>query len=119
MKVNFEIKENYALCCYGRDLDLHNNFDFFSYDYRVADRQLTLIWKRSQANWIAENEFAELTIIHTNVSFLNIAYNNKEYEFPEDDKCLGEISFSSSANRETNNGFAYQNSPREDDDIIY
>jgi len=119
MTVNFEIEENYALSYQGRHIDLHNNFDFVSYDYNIANRQLTLTWKKSIGDWVKENEASKLLLIHSNVFFLNIGYDNKEYEFPDGDNCLSDISFFPSSDRQINNGVIAQNKPKDEDDIIY
>lgn len=119
MIVNFDLKDNIALSYNSRHIDLHNNFDFTGYHYNIAERQLILTWTRSFGEWVREDEFEKLTIIHFNVFFLNIGYDNKLLEFPEDDKCLGEISFFPSSYREINNEIIDQNKPKDGDDILY
>ncbi len=119
MTANFEIEENYALSYQGRHIDLHNNFDFVGYNYNIADRQLTLTLTKSIGDWVKENEFSKLLLIHSNVFFLHTAYDNKEYEYPKDDNCLNGISFFPSSDRQINNGVIPQNIPKDEDDIIY
>jgi hypothetical protein len=119
MTVNFEIEENYALTYNGRHIDLHNNFNFIGCDYQITDRQLTLTWTRSKGDWVKEDELSKLTLIHYNVFFLSVGYDNKEYEYPEDDRCLAAISFFPSTDRQINNGTIPQDKPKERDDIIY
>jgi hypothetical protein len=119
MTVNFKIDDNFGLSYDGRHIDLHNNFDFVGYDYKIADRTLTLTWTKSIGEWVSQDEFLKLSLFHSNVFFLRIGYDNKEYEYPDDDKCLGSVSFFPSSDREINNGYVYQSLPKEGDDIIY
>ena len=119
MTVNFKIETNSALTHEGKHIDIHNNFDFIGYDHNIADRQLKLFWTKSSGDWVSEDELPKLTLIHFNVSYLSIKYDNKKYEFPNDDKCLGEISFFPSSKREINNAHIPQDLPKDGDDIIY
>lgn len=119
MTINFELEDNIALNFAGRYIDLHNNFVFTGYDYNTSARQIILKWTKSNGDWVKENEFNGLQLIHSAVSFLTISYDNLNYEFPDDDKCLSFISFFPSADRITNNGFIEQLKPNEADDIIY
>jgi len=119
MTVNFEIIDFYALFYDGEQLDIHNNFDFIGYEYKFSGRELILKWIKSDSDWVSDYEFSKLTLIHSNVSFLNISYDNNEYEFPGDDTCLSEVTFFPSALRITNNEFIDQRKPNENDDIIY
>jgi len=119
MTTNFELEDNTALQFAGRYIDLHNNFDFIGYDYNTSARQIILKWTKSNGDWVNENEFDSLQLIHSDVSFLTISYDNLHYEFPDDDKCLSFVSFFPSVDRTTNNGFIEQIKPDEDDDIIY
>lgn len=119
MTINFELEDNIALKFAGRYIDLHNNFDFIGYDYNTSARQIILKWTKSNGDWVEENEIDGLQLIHSDVSFLKISYDNLNYEFPDDDKCLSFISFFPSADRITNNGSIEQLKPNEADDIIY
>jgi hypothetical protein len=119
MTSNFELNENWSITFEGRHIDLHNNFDFIGYDYDISKRQMILNWTKSKGDWILENELNNLSVIHSNVNFLNIMYDNVQYEFPDDDKCLEFISFFPSADRSSNHGFISQVKPEETDDIIY
>ena len=119
MIINFELEDNIAIKFNGRYIDLHNNFDFIGYKYDISFRQITLKWTKSKGDWVQENEFNSLQLTHSNVSFLTISYDNTQYEFPDDDKCLSFVSFFPSTDRATNNGFIEQVKPNETDDIIY
>jgi hypothetical protein len=119
MTINFQIAENQGLAYKENYIDLHNNFDFIGYDYDTTNRQITLKWTKSKGDWVKENEFENLQIIHSNVTYLIISYDNKKYEYPDDDKCLSDVSFFPSEERQTNNAVMLQETPKNGDDIIY
>ena len=118
MKVNFEIEDNYAIAFEGKLIDLHNNFDFVSYEYIRESNQFIITWAKSDGDWVGENEYNNLQLIHESVNYINI--NNKDFTVDLiRDKCLGEITFFPSIDRETNNAFIEQKTPIKGDDILY
>lgn len=119
MITNFEIILFREVLYNGQEIDIHNNFDFVGYEYKIANRELILKWIKSERVLFKEDEFSKLRLIHSNVSFLSISYDSKNYEFPDDDNCLSEVTFFPSTERETNNEFVDQNKPNDNDDIIY
>jgi hypothetical protein len=119
MTSNFKIEQNYALIFEGRHIDLHNNFDFIGYEYNTAGRKLVLKWTKSEGDWVKHDELDNLQLIHFNVSYLVIYYDNKKYEFPNGDNCLSNISFYPSEDRQTNDTVFMQEDPKETDDINY
>ena len=119
MTVNFEIEESIALRLNGKYIDLHNNFDFSSYDYQPQFRLFTLNFLKSNGDWIKEDEFERLIFVHTDVFFLSTHYDNKQYEFPANDICLADITFFPASNRDINDRIILQNKPDEGDDILY
>jgi len=119
MIVNFEIEYSTELKFEGRLIDLHNNFDLIGYEYKSTDRQLILKLAKAMGDWVDKSEFTNLTLTHINVFFLNINYDNKEFEFPNDDKTLADITFYTSEDRNTNDCITAQPKPKNDDDIIY
>jgi hypothetical protein len=120
MKVNFDIIDNYALSYEGRLIDLHNNFEFAGFSYKVADKEVHLSWIKSSGTWVDNNELLSLILVHKAVTFLNVIglYEKSTYN---DDCCLGEITFFPSAERELNDDIVIipQSKPNNDDDIIY
>lgn len=118
MKVNFEIKDNHALSTAGRFIDLHNNFDFVNFDYNVAEREIKLHWKKSNGDWIDENEISSLVLTHKGVNFLRVIEQDENSVY-EDDCCLGEITFFPSTAREINGSIVPQSKPNHGDDILY
>ncbi len=119
MKSNFKIEDNYALTYEGRHIDLHNNFNFSGYDYDIFKRRIILKWIKAKGDWVKENEFGNLLLIHTNVTYIAISYDNKNYEFPDDDTCLSDVSFFPLEDRQTNDSVVVQENPLPTDDIIY
>jgi hypothetical protein len=99
MIVNFDITDYIALNYEGRDIDLHNNFDFLEFDYNVAERQVKLSWKKSSGHWVDKNEISNLFLIHKAVNYLMVIEQD-ENSTCVDDSCLGEITFVPSTLRE-------------------
>jgi len=119
MLANFEIEGSTALKYEGRHIDLHNNFDFIDYNYISTHQVLKITLAKSLGDWVDKTEYSKLTLIHYNVFFLNISYDNKEFQFPHDDKALADISFFPSSDRGINDRVTCQANPDKDDDIIY
>lgn len=118
MKVNFDIIDNHAIEIEGRQIDLHNNFDFHSFDYNVADREIKLYWNKSSGDWVDKNDFSSLVLTHKGVTFLRVIDQDEKSTY-EDDGCLGEITFFPSTAREINNSIVPQPKPNDGDDILY
>jgi hypothetical protein len=119
MIVNFEIHENVHLHYNGRVIDLHNNFDFISFNYDVKSRELKLTFMKSSGDWVEEEELSSVVIVHSNVFYYALGYDNEIYEFPEDDKSLAGITFIASSEREINNELYSRVKPESGDDVLY
>ena len=120
MKVNFKIIENYALEFDGCHIDLHNNFDFVGFEYFVSNRKLKLSWAKRKTNLLDENEFNKIVLVHKEITFFIITHTSQDEKLIfEDDKCLSEITFFPSTERDVNNHFLIQEKPNNGDDIIY
>ncbi|TJY67122.1 hypothetical protein FAZ19_09565 [Sphingobacterium alkalisoli] len=118
MKVNFDIIDNHALSIEGRLIDLHNNFDFVNFDYNVAEREIKLHWKKSNGDWVDENELSSLILTHSAVTFLKVIEQDEKSTYA-DDSCVGEITFFPSTAREINDSIVPQSKPNHGDDILY
>jgi hypothetical protein len=118
MKVNFDIIDNYALNFQGLHIDLHNNFDFVGFDYKVEQRELKLTWNKTNGEWVDIHELSQIILTHTGVDYLKIIEQD-EKSILQDDNTLGEISFFPSTSREINDSIIPQEKPNEFDDIIY
>lgn len=71
-KGNFNIEGNHAVNFNGRQIDLHNNFDFVGFKYSSKTNNLYLIWLKSEGEWISSDEFNEVEIAFKNVTFLKV-----------------------------------------------
>ena len=118
MKVNFDLTDNYALNYEGQHIDLHNNFDFAGFVYKVADREIKLHWKKSSGDWVDKNEFSSLVLTHKGVTFLSVVSQDEKNTF-KDSSCLGEITFFPSTERGINDSIIPQPKPKDGDDILY
>ncbi|MFC4209738.1 hypothetical protein ACFOWA_01010 [Pedobacter lithocola] len=119
MEVNFAIKNNTAALNFkGIHIDLHNNFNFVGLDYQLPIREIHLKWVKSMGDWVGPNEFSSLILIHRNVTFFKVIEQD-ENSTPEDDSCLGEITFFPSSARDFIDSYLPQENPKENDDIKY
>ncbi len=118
MKTNFDITHSNEICIEGRHIDLHNNFDFVSLDYNVTLRQVKLTWNKSKGDWVDENEIAGLVLVHEIVTYFTVGGQDDESTF-DNARCLSDISFFPSNDRDANNLITLQAKPNEDDDILY
>ncbi|SRR6266498_3320864 len=98
--INFEIaNDNIALTLGDYYFDLHNIYDFISFEYRVAKKQFFILWERNDGNWVEKNLPKNLKLNFSNTSFLKIKENEKD-EFVKDDSCLDAIGFAEISVRE-------------------
>ena len=108
MKTNFE----------GIHIYLHNNFDYFNFDYNIEKREIKLFFRIHIGEWVSETEIKSLILKHKNVNYLKIIEQDENSKF-EDDCSLSEISFFPSTLRELNESIVPQKKPNEKDDILY
>lgn len=81
MKVNFGIVDNHTLTFEGQHIDLHNNFNFVSFDCNVADREIKLNWQKSDGDWVAKNELSGLVLKHKAVIFLKVIEKDEKSSY--------------------------------------
>ena len=60
-----------------------------------------------------------MTLVHSDVSYLTIVNEAEEYKYSQGNKCLGDLSFVSWTERQINDELTLQDTPKDDDDIIY
>lgn len=118
MKTNFKIEDNYAVHYEGRLIDLHNNFEFEGMTDDVKNKEVALRFVKSSDNWVGAGEYQELTFLLKNVSYKHLEEGEK-WEYPDDAKCLGEISFFPSELRNINDSIIPQGEPKEKDDLLF
>jgi len=75
-------------------------------------------WVKSMGDWVDPNAFSSLILKHHDVTFFKVLEQD-ENSTPDDDSCLGEITFFPSSAREFIDSYLPQENPNEDDDIKY
>jgi hypothetical protein len=118
MIVNFEIIDNYALNYKGKHLDLHNNFDFINFEYKVETQTLILRWVKSAGGWVKDDDPPSLVLIHKRVGYLYILPRDPEMPFTED-TCLMDLTYFASSHRDINDSVGGGKLPNAGDDILY
>lgn len=118
MRTNFEIEDNYAIQFQGNHIDLHNNFDFEGITENATKTEIRLEFKKSNCVWVSEGEYEHLTFKCKYVSYKYFEEGDTE-NYPEDAKCLGEITFFPSTIRDVHDSISLQKEPNENDDLIF
>jgi len=119
MITNFGIEETISLRLEGKNLDLHNCYHFIGYHHHIEGRQFVLTFTKSDGDWVKASDPEKLMLIHHDVTYLDINYLNEDNEFPNDYKCVADITFFPAEDRKTNDQILLQNKPTSNDDIIY
>ena len=118
MRVNFEVEDNYAITFQGRHIDLHNNFDLESFHYNVINKEFELLWKKTEGDWISENELKAISITHKKINFLRII--EADIEMPDNEgNRLMDLTYYPSSLRDENDSIVLQCAPADNDDIKY
>ena len=90
---NFELGgDGISLEWQAEYLDLHNNFDFQSFNYDLRLNKLTLTWLRSTEKWAKDVELLGLILVFNQVSFFRVKERDSANPFNEDN-CLSNVSF--------------------------
>jgi hypothetical protein len=74
-------------------LDLHNNYEFTSYNYNVVAKEFQMLFVKSAEEWAEKDIFNRLEFTFKGVIFLRIQEGDSS-EFPNDETCLADIGFS-------------------------
>ena len=90
-KVNFLVDGNYALDVDGRHIDLHNNFDFESFEYSTKQNMLSVTWVKVIGDWVQIEVTEYVKIEFDNVVFLRIQAG--DYDKNDDKKTLSFIGY--------------------------
>jgi hypothetical protein len=83
----FSIKDAIYLVHGVHCLDLHNDYDFTGVVYSVAERRVTLKWRRGAGDWVRACLPAEVELLFEDVSRFQVMPRDPEMPFTEDD-CL-------------------------------
>ena len=105
---NFSWSDGIRLVVNEQEFDLHNCFDFRSFDYNVANRTASLKWCRGSGEWIDRNLAAGVRIEFFDVDYLKIRPRDPELPFTEDD-CLA--SFGYDCDEDWTNGQFWMDGP--------
>jgi hypothetical protein len=89
---DFSIADGIYLMQGAYELDLHNCFEFHSLDYSVKNRTLSLQWKTSDGDWVADGMPHSVAIEFKEVSEFRFLPRDADIPFTEDD-CLETFGF--------------------------
>ena len=85
MHRDFEITGGIYLSQPPHELDLHNGFDFHAVHYSVADRILSVQWRRSSGDWVSPGTPAAVCVEFCEVSEFRFLPRDPAMPFTEDD----------------------------------
>ena len=92
MEATFALESTIALVAGDKYLDLHNCFDFVSYEYRPSEQIVRLQWNRGTGEWVSKE--LPTGVILTFFHVTNVAVHQRDDEMPfTEDSCLASISF--------------------------
>jgi hypothetical protein len=114
MTTNFKIIDNYALEINGRLIDIHNNFDFVTYDYCTKENQVKLFCRKGSGNWIDKEEIKEIVLVHSDVNNFIIENQNEHSE-----DSITEITFYQIDEFRKPEELTLREKPNENDEIFY
>ena len=92
MAEHFTLKNSIYLVAGGKELDLHNNYDFVGLDYSIANRILVLRWLRSPGDWVSLDSPCEVELEYRDVARFEFRPRDPEMPFTEDD-CLWDAGY--------------------------
>lgn len=119
MIVNFEIENNYALSFNGKHIDLHNNFNFWGFEYDVTKMTAILRWEKSTEQWAIRETITGLSICHRNVTYMHVTPRDSEMPTTED-SCLKDITYLPIELRNNEDEFVLSSKlPEPNEDIVY
>ncbi len=87
MEDHFTLKNSIYLIVGGKELDLHNNYDFVGLDYSIVDRVLMLRWLLSPGDWVTLDSPSEVELEYRDVARFEFRPRDPEMPLTEDD-CL-------------------------------
>jgi hypothetical protein len=113
---NFHIdNDSIALNYNNKYIDLHNNFNFQSFNYNTTTRQLELLWTPSLEEW-ANKSISAFKLIFREVTFLKVRERDNLLPFTED-SCLSLIGFLPNDLREDFDSFVDIKDVADSDDL--
>lgn len=92
MRRDFKIVDGITLLQGSHVLDLHNDFDFKSLDYSVAQHKLALHWQRSEREVVSSGLASRLSLKFDKVSEFRFMPRDSEKPFTEDE-CVNSFGY--------------------------
>ena len=103
--INYKISKDFIALELGNAyLDLHNNFDFISIEYRFSEKSIILKWTKSTGEWVPKDIPTSVTLTFSGVYLFKSKERDSEIPFSED-ACLESIGFIGNDLIEDINGF--------------
>ena len=117
--LNFNVGDDFiSVIKEGVYLDLHNNYEFTTYNYDVVAKEFRMLFVKSAGEW-AENEiYNKLELIFKGVAFLKIQDGDSS-EYPNDETCLADIGFNTFDMRQDMGSILASNEFKSDYDMIF
>jgi len=76
----------------GQSFDLHNDYDFQSFNYKTTNRSVSLIWARGTGERVEKSQPKSICIELLEVDYLKLRPRDPEMPFTEDD-CLSSFGY--------------------------
>jgi hypothetical protein len=92
MLSDFEVVDGIYIVQGDRKLDLHNEFDFQEVRYSVAERSVSLRWRRGSGDWVRGDIPTTLCIEFDGVKEFRFVSRDSKMPFTEDD-CLSAMGY--------------------------
>ncbi len=89
---NFTWSDGIYLAVQGKELDLHNNYDFRSFAHDVESRTLSLTWHRRTGEGVDRKLPPSICIEISEVHHIKVRPRDPEMPFTEDD-CLASFGY--------------------------
>jgi Na+-transporting NADH:ubiquinone oxidoreductase subunit NqrF len=116
-RLNFKIVDSISLQVSDKHFDLHNDFDFLSFNYTLNSRQFVMNWQKSSGSWVAANLPAQLSLLFSNVAYLAISPRDPEMPYSED-SCLSFLGYLRPEDKIVMDGFLPEEMAQNDYDLI-
>jgi len=89
---DFEVEGSIYVVQGDHKLDLHNDFDFQEVRYSVAERSVSLRWRRGSGDWVRRDIPTTLCIEFDGVKEFRFVSRDSKMPFTEDD-CLSAMGY--------------------------
>ena len=118
MKTNFSLPYNSGIHFQGRDIDLHNCFEFVELKEHFPEKAVTIKFEKLNESWVRDDEFDTISFKLKGITFYHKS-SSADNEYLENAKTLEFITFFSPELRDINNSLVLKEYPDENDDILF